>query len=258
MRNSNAGVENTTRLRRRRKLLLWSGVPVLLVVLTAAKIFSLGVLGDNAADGFGRGDSQAVASAASGLAIANVIEPHKAVFAAGDALVMEQDYAGARAKFEEALAAAPPSDDCRIRVNLVLSIEALGDSALKADDKVQAARIYGEGLAVIKDAPPECFPEIPPAAQENGDQSEENTKGSEGEKLNRADARLKEKSEQSSQQQPEKGDGGQEQPEPSKDARQSQLQKLEQSGKTAQQERNTGQQRGEYLNSDGPDTDRPW
>ncbi|WP_461165095.1 hypothetical protein [Arthrobacter sp. R4-81] len=246
MRDRNYCADGTKRLSRRRKLLLWSAVPVLLVMLVTAKIFSLGALGNAAADGFDRGDSAAVASAASGLAIANIFEPHKALFAAGDALVLEQDYAGARGKFSEALAAAPASDACRIRVNLVLAIEALGDTALEAGDSIEAARLYAEGLAVIKEAPPECFPESSSA------------QGSEGEKLNRAGARLKEKSGQGSQQQPEQGDGDDAQPEPSDGARQSQLQKLEQRGKTAQQERNTGRQRDEYLDSDGAGTDRPW
>jgi hypothetical protein len=246
VKDRNAGAESTKRHRRRRKLLLWSVVPVLVAIVIAAKIFSLEVLGKAAADGFDRGDSAAVASAASGLAIANIFEPHKAFFAAGDALVLKQDYAGARGRFAEALAAAPASDSCRIRVNLVLTIEALGDSALETGDSIEAARLYAEGLAVIKEAPPECFPGSPSAH------------GSEGEKLNRADARLKEKSGQSSQQQPDQGDGGDAQPQPSDEARQSQLQKLEQSGKTARQERNTGRQREEYLDSDGGGTDRPW
>lgn len=246
MKDRNVGAESTKRLRRRRKLLLWSVVPVLLMLLIAAKAFSLGVLGNSAADGFDRGDSAAVASAASGLAIANIFEPHKAFFAAGDALVLKKDYAGARGRFEEALAAAPASDSCRIRVNLVLTIEALGDSELETGDSIEAARLYAEGLVVIKEAPPECFSESPSA------------QGNEGEKLNRADARLKEKSGQSSQQQPQQGDGGDAQPRPSDEERQSQLQKLEQSGKSAQQERNTGRQRDEYLDSDGSGTDRPW
>lgn len=246
MRDRNSGPESTQRLRRRRKLLWWSVVPVLLALLTTAKIFSLGVLGNTAAEGFKRGDSASVASAASALAIANIFEPHKALFAAGDALVLEEDYAGARARFEEALAAAPESDDCRIRVNLVLAIEALGDSALASGDSSEAAQLYAEGLAVIKEAPPDCIPGSPSA------------QGSEGEKLNRADSRLKQKSGQGSQQQPEQSDGADGQPEPSDEARQSQLQKLEQSGKKSQQERNTGRQRDEYLDRDGAGTDRPW
>ena len=246
MRDRNSGPENNKRLRRRRKLLWWSVVPVLLVLLTTAKIFSLGVLGNSAAEGFKRGDTAAVGSAASALAIANIFEPHKALFAAGDALVLEEDYAGARVRFEEALAAAPESDDCKIRVNLVLTIEALGDSAQASGDSSEAAGLYAEGLAAIKEAPAECFPESRSA------------QGNEGEKLNRADARLKQKSGQGSQQQSEQNHGADGQPKPSNEARQSQLQKLEQSGKNSQQERNTGRQRDEYLDSDGAGTDRPW
>jgi hypothetical protein len=242
------------RLRRRRKLLWWSVVPVLLIGLIAAKIFSVGVLGRNAAEGFERGDAAAVASAASGLAVGNIFEPHKAPFAAGDALVLEQDYAGARLRFEEALAVAGLTDNCKIRVNLVLSIEVLGDSALEAGDRDQSARLYREGLTVIKEAPPECFPETP--ATGTGD-TEAADSGA-GEKLTDAAARLMEKSEQAPPQQPEQKDAGNEQPDPTEEARQSQLQQLEQSGITAQQERNDGRQRDEYLDSDGAGTDRPW
>lgn len=247
-------LDDMDRLRRRRKLLLWSVVPVLLMGLIAVKLFSVGALGRNAAEGFERGDAAAVASAASGLALANIFEPHKALFAAGDALVLEQDYAGARTRFEEALAAAPLTDDCKIRVNLVLSIEALGDSALDAGDGDRSALLYGEGVAVVKDAPPECFPGAPATRTGHTEAADSEA----GEKLSDAAARLTEKSEQAPPQQPEQKDGGNEQPDPSAEARQSQLQRLEQSGRTAQQERNDGRQRDEYLDSDGAGTDRPW
>jgi tetratricopeptide (TPR) repeat protein len=242
-------LDGADRLRRRRRLLLWSVVPVLLVGLLVAKILSVGVLGRNAVEGFERGDGPAVAAAASGLSVGNILEPHKALFAAGDALVLEQDYAGARSRFEEALAAAPMTDDCKIRVNLVLSIEALGDSGLDAGDKDQSVQLYREGLTVIKDAPPECFPgtPAPPVADFEA-----------GEKLTDAAVRLTAKSEQASPQQPAEKDGGNEQPDPAEEARQSQIQQLEESRRTAQQERNDGRQRDEYLDRDGAGTDRPW
>lgn len=250
VRNVLHAVEDAERLKRRRKLLVWSALPVLLVLLTAVKLLSIGVLGGRAAEGFERRDSAAVASAASGLAAANVFEPHKALFAAGDASVLEEDYAGARARFEEALAVAPAADDCRVRVNLALSIELLGDTARDAGDRDQGLRLYREALAVIGEAPPECFRETPWQAEE-------------GRRLNEASDQLQDKTDSLAQEQPAPGqpardDAENKQPDPSEDALRSRLEQLEQTGRTAQQERNDGRQRDEYLDGDGKGTDKPW
>ena len=116
----------------RRRLLLASAVPVLLAVALAVKLLSVGYLGGQAAGAFGSGDQASAASAASGLGIANFVERHKAPFAAGDALVLSGDYAGARTLFEASLADATPADECKVRVNLVLSIERLADRTAEA------------------------------------------------------------------------------------------------------------------------------
>ena len=115
-------------VRRRRRLLLWSALPVLLALALAAKLLSAAWFAGQASGAFARGDAPAVESAAAVLGVANFLEPHKAPFAAGDALALSGDYAGARTAFEAALAAAPAADECRVRVNLALSIERLGDA----------------------------------------------------------------------------------------------------------------------------------
>ena len=142
----------------RRRLLLVSAVPVLLAVALAVKLLSVGYLGGQAAGAFGNGDQASVASAASGLGIANFVERHKAPFAAGDALVLSGDYAGARTLFEASLTDAPPADECKVRVNLVLSIEQLADrTAEAAAGRPMPARkprnSIDDGLAVVKDGP---------------------------------------------------------------------------------------------------------
>ena len=56
-----------------------------------------------------------------------------------------------------------PADECKVRVNLVLSIERLGRSRPRrpgvtgAQAGTDAAELYDDGLAVVKAAPPGCF-----------------------------------------------------------------------------------------------------
>lgn len=245
--------------RRRRRLLLQSAAPVLLAVALAVKLLSVGYLGSEAAAAFGRGDQAGAASAASGLGIANFVERHKAPFAAADALVLSGEFTGARALFEASLADAPPADECKVRVNLVLSIERLADAAAEATKSVQsaadAARLYDDGLAVIRAAPPGCF---------RPDESQDNANGADGEgdRLRGAEERLQDKADKlgSDGSNTETGDGVDKQPRPDPEPQQSQLDKLEESAKSAQRERNGGRQRDEYLgNTDaGSGTDRPW
>lgn len=237
-------------------MLLVSAAPVLLAVALAFKLLSAGYLSGQAVGAFTRGDQSEVASAAAGMGVANLAERHKAPFAAGDALILGGDYTGARALFEAALADAPPADECKVRVNLVLSIEKLADkSAESAEARTDTARLYGEGLAVVEAAPPGCF------RPEDGRDGTNGADG-EGDRLREAEERLKVKAAKLGSQQAETdpGDGGVEQPKPPPEPQQSQLDKLKESGQAAQRERNEGRQRDEYLDhaNPGPDAERPW
>ncbi|KIS27277.1 hypothetical protein TV39_12255 [Arthrobacter sp. SPG23] len=241
--------------RRRRRLLLGSAAPLLVAVALAVKLLSVGYLGGEAAGSFARGDQAALASAASGLGIANIVEPHKAPFAAADALVLGGDFAGARALFEASLADAPPGDECKVRVNLTLSIERLADKAAESGDPgADAAKLYDDGLAVIKAAPSGCF------SREAGPDGANGADG-EGDRLREAAERLQGKADKlgkaAAGAEPATG-GTQSKPDP--EPQQSQLDKLEESAKSAQRERNGGMQRDEYLgNTDTASrTDKPW
>jgi len=240
----------------RRRMLLVSAAPGLLAVALAVKLLSAGYLGGQAAEAFTRGDQSGVASASAGMGIANVVERHKAPFAAGDALTLAGDYAGARTLFEATLADAPQADECKVRVNLVLSIEKLADkSTASADAGSGAARLYGEGLAVVEDAPPGCF-----TAEGRGDSA--NGADGEGDRLRAAEERLKAKADQlgSSEAETEPGDGADEKQQPDPELQQSQLDKLKESGQAAQRERSDGRQRDEYLKGSGSQTgaEKPW
>ncbi|ABM08832.1 hypothetical protein [Paenarthrobacter aurescens] len=228
--------------RRRNRLALWSAPPALLALAVAAKLLSVGVLGASAEESFTSGEPEGVASAASWLKLANVLEPHKALFASGDAHVVAGHFAAAREDFASALQAGAGTDECKVRVNLVLSIEKLGDTA---SDRDAAARLFKEALAAAKAAPPECHTEGPANA------------AGEGSKLHSAADRLAGKIAADESRTDDPSTPNQE---TSPAPKQEQLQQLEENAQQAHRERSEGQERGEYLR--GPDTspgvDRPW
>jgi hypothetical protein len=255
------------RLQRRRRLLLWSVVPVLLALLLAAKLLSAAWFSGQAGSSFARGDAAAVEQAAGVMGLGNFMEAHKAPFAAGDARALRGDYAAARTAFEAALAAAPPADQCRVRANLALSIERLADAAPSAAMKAPgptdvadtpdtalagggAAELLAEALAVVEAAPEGCF---------NPDGADPEA----AERLQAAGPRLANKIEHLGNQPPAEPGADPADDEDSSaaaDPLQPQLEQLEEAGKSAQQERNRGLEREEYLDGSGtgPLTDRPW
>jgi hypothetical protein len=231
----------------RRRLLLWSAVPVLLLLCVAGKLLSLGLLAGQAAGAFAARDATAVGTAAQGLGVANVIEPHKAPFAAGGAQALSGDFGAARSLFEDALVRVPREspDECIVRVNLSLAIEKMGDAALRTEGPASAAVLYGEALAVAEAAPAACF---------SG-----GADGEPGEQLAEAEGRLKERL--AAGQAAESPEGGQQDaPEQQESPQQSQLEQLRDSARQAERERNSARERDEYLrdNDYAPGPDRPW
>jgi hypothetical protein len=244
-------VPSGDRLQRRRRLLTWSVLPVVLVLCVAAKLLSVGVLAGNASRAFDAGDSGAVADAAAGLRIANFTEPHKAPFVEGDGLFLAGDFGAARLRFEEALPLAPDADACAVRVNLVHSVERLGDAEVTAGDPTAAGRLFAEGLAVVEGAPAGCF----------GSSADDSAEAEAGEKLEQAKERLTQKAGEvaGGTPTPEPGKPGQDD-QPAEPGNQSQLDQLKDSAREAQAERNSGRERDEYLRDDDfdPGADRPW
>jgi len=233
---------------RRRRLLLWSALPVLLALCVAAKLLSLGVLARQAASGFVAGNTSAVGSAAGGLGIANLVEPHKAPFAAGDAAVLSGDHRSARTLFEQSLAMVPDGsgDECPVRVNLVLVIERLGDQRLQAGDPASAVQLFTQALDVAGQAPESC--------------RSNDAEGGAGGRLSDAEGRLEDKlgaAGQKAAQEP--APAGEPSPDPSGDNRQGQLDQLQDSARQAERERNSGREREEYLDGgDATAPERPW
>lgn len=246
----------SARLARRRRLLLWSVLPVVLALLLAAKLLSVPVLGAQAMVAFESRDAAALARAADGLQPANFLETHKPAFAKGDAFVLAGDFAGARKQFEEALAFGPGADECRVRVNLGLSIEGLGDAAAAADDAAGAVEFFDEALEIVDGAPEACFAADDAAGPGFNDAGE-------GEQLTAAGERLKEKladagSQAGAEPGSDPGSEPEEEPEQADPAQQGQLERLKEMAGRALQDRTESEDRQDYLEDSGPSVDKPW
>jgi hypothetical protein len=235
----------------RRRLLVWSTLPALLVVCLAAKLLSLDPLAGHAAKAFDAKDAAAVGIAAEALMAGNFVERHKAPFATGDAQALAGNFAAARLRFQDALELAPAGspDACAIRLNLVLAIERLGDGKQHAEDRAGAAALFTEALEIAGAAPEGCL---------SGGAAADA-----GEKLSEAEGRLSGKLNTARDSAAEQGKAAEESApeEPESDSPSpNQLERLEQSARESQRERNNGRERSDYLEDSGTGSgvDRPW
>ncbi|CAM3306440.1 hypothetical protein PSET11_03224 [Arthrobacter ulcerisalmonis] len=232
----------------RRRLLLASAIPVLLALLLAVKLLSVGFLAGAAGTAFERGDAAGVRQAADGLLLGNILEPFKADFAAGDALALAGDFAGARERFQRALDQKPGTDECTVRVNLVLATERLAEqTSTTAGGEERGRELRGEALAVVEQSPAACF------------QDTSSNDAGQGQQLSAARERL---------QAAGSGDAGGNTSEPTPPdepsepapADASRLNELERKAQDALRERLESEARNEYLDrSDtGPRVEKPW
>lgn len=144
-----------SRLRLRRRLVVFS-VPVALLLLTGiAEIASTMLTGDAAVSDFAHHDIDALRSDVSTLTGLNIIEPGQVSFIAGDLAALEGNLDGADKQFSAALTNS--GDACPVRINLELIRETQGDLAAADADKPRAEERYNSALQVVSGAPPRCF-----------------------------------------------------------------------------------------------------
>jgi hypothetical protein len=146
-----------SRLRLRRRLLLFSAPVALLLVIVLLKLCSVVIAGGLAASDFAQKDTGALRTEVATLNALNVVEPAKAFFATGDLAVLDGRLEDADAQFSEALARMAPAESCDTRVNLELVRETLGDKATGVLDVETAVARYRSALAAVNDAPAGCF-----------------------------------------------------------------------------------------------------
>ena len=129
-----------TRLRARRRLLFALGlVPALAALLLVLKVATMLQLNASGREHFAGGRYADAASVFDTTLLANVLEGWVAPYDLGTARFQQEDYLRAREALREALRLAPAAEECRVRTNLSLTEEALGDAAV-ADGDVAGAR----------------------------------------------------------------------------------------------------------------------
>jgi hypothetical protein len=156
----------TDRLRLRRRILRWTSPLLVAMALVGLKLLAMSGAASVAAAAFGVGDLDLASRAALTLGWGNVVEPHKAPFAEGTVRAARAEtpaeLAEAEALLREALRLVRGPDECAVRYNLAIVVEAQGDAA--EDDAVAEAR-YLEAASIASDAPEVCQ-ELPPLRPE--------------------------------------------------------------------------------------------
>jgi tetratricopeptide (TPR) repeat protein len=146
-----------SRLRLRRRLLVFSAPLVIVALIAIVKMISVVVAGNSAVSHFSRGDVAALQDDVSALSVLNVIEPAKAPFAAGALAVREGRLDEADAQFSDALSRTDEAQSCPVRINLALVRERQGDVDAWEGRLEQARERYTSALAIVEDAPESCF-----------------------------------------------------------------------------------------------------
>lgn len=149
--DASTGMTATHRRGRRRRLVLWSLPVVLLVLLAAARLFSLSVINEHGRDQFAEQHFEESAETFASLQRVNLVERYLPHFNHGDALLAQDKLEPARKEFERALRLAPTERSCMVRYNLVRTIELLGDRALTESGRPDAVARWREAKSVIAD-----------------------------------------------------------------------------------------------------------
>ncbi|POH58838.1 hypothetical protein [Arthrobacter glacialis] len=235
------------RLRRRRKLLLASAPVALAALVVAVKLLSLPISAGQAENAYAAGQGEGTLKAGQAMGVLNMVERYKAHFAQGDGHVLRGDFVAAQEQFAAALDLAPVNESCKVRVNLVLTLEKLGEAKEKAGDPASAQALFAQGSDVVAQAPRDCFTP-----------NSENNKDGEGDALKDAQKRLAEKQAavQGDGQEPPKSGGEAPAQEPAPAGKLEQLQK---NGQQAQKERSKSDKLSDELSNNEPEQfAKPW
>lgn len=226
-------------LRRRRVLMFWISLPVVLFVLFwAFKFLGLAPTAQSAINAYDRGDYVTSENISGSLLDLNVVETWLPYFNRGDAYAGEAYYGPAIDDFEIALELAPVEKQCDIRLNLALGWERFGDAYAEAGFAQGAIQLYEASKAVLAEAGEECEP---PQSQEQVDESTDRVQ----EKIDELQDQL------DSQPPPTDGDDP-------RTEQERQLDELEQQQQEAAQEKADQQSEDRGEESGGYYTDKPW
>lgn len=144
--------------RRRRRLVLGSLPVVVLLVLSALRLLSLNLVAGQTLEAYEAGDRAGTQEWGERQGWVNIVEQFRSPFAIGDAHVLTGNFEHARPWFEQALEQVPKGgiDECKVRVNLGLTYEALGDAAKAKERTTEWKQFYEKGIQTTSQRPPLC------------------------------------------------------------------------------------------------------
>lgn len=164
----------SARLRRRRRRMLLVSTPfVVLLVLVAARLLTLNLVHAQTLDAYQTGDKARTLTWGERQGWVNVVEQFRSPFAIGDAHILSGHFDLARPWFEQAFEQVPKGgiDECKVRVNLGLTYERLGDAAKARERTTEWKQYYEKGLTITKERPPLC--DVPEQGGDTGQQLQE-------------------------------------------------------------------------------------
>lgn len=143
--------------RRRASILRIASFPITAILLVVAiKLIAMMIVAQVTIVQYNDDEFESSAQAGQWNLAVNLIEPHKAHFNVGTALLGSRLFDASREELELALETAPLPDSCDVRVNLSFAIEGQGDVA-NADNKLQdAINYYNEAIEVLADSDESC------------------------------------------------------------------------------------------------------
>jgi len=243
--------------RRRRRLLLASAPVVVLLLLVAARLLTLNLVHAQTLAAYQAGDKPRTLAWGERQGWVNVVERFRSPFAIGDAHVLSGHFDLARPWFEQAFEEVPRGgiDDCKVRVNLGLTYEALGDAAKARGRTDEWKQFYDKGITITKERPPLCDA---PEGGQTGDQLQQSQQRME---TKRSDAPPQDQPSQGEPQpQPAPSQPAQPTPDPGKTPSQEDQNYLKEQQRRNTIERNQQQQdNNDTLPGDGsPSYPKPW
>lgn len=239
------------RLRRRRRMILATILPAIVLVVLAIRFLTLPVFIGQAQDAHGGDDGPGMVKAADRLHPLNIVERWRAPFVEGTGKSIDGDLEGGRADLETALDRTKnPQDDCTVRTNLVITISQQADAAKEAGDEDKEKSLAEEALKLIEEGPEGCL-----------DGSDDGNGGEAGRKQQEQKDKLEEQTGTSQPEEPQepedKGDDGEGEDEEKKDPKQKELEERNQQGQR-QSETDRREEEGEEKGSSGAGVDKPW
>ncbi|WP_280835034.1 hypothetical protein [Mycolicibacterium frederiksbergense] len=141
----------------RRRLIVFSILPAVVLVVVGVKLVTMVLSGDSAKSHYLDYNSYGLADDVRTLKSLNVIDSYKPYFAEGDRYVLEGKLAEAESEFKKSLSLVSQKRSCPVRINLEVVLETLGDLKNADKHRDEAKPFWTEALKVTQEAPDGCF-----------------------------------------------------------------------------------------------------